>query len=73
MTQTLPLAFGLPGGMEWVIIGLVALLIFGNRLPKVARYFGQAMHEFKSGLNGAIDDKNDKEAKDAGGKSDDQA
>ena len=29
-----PLAFmGLPGGTEWIVIGLIALLIFGRRLP----------------------------------------
>lgn len=44
--------FGLPGGMEWVVIGLVALLLFGKRLPGVARSLGQAFHEFKAGLAG---------------------
>lgn len=44
--------FGLPGGMEYVVIGLIALLLFGNRLPGVARSLGQAFHEFKAGLAG---------------------
>lgn len=49
----LPLAFaGMPGGMEWVVIGLVALLLFGKRLPGVARALGQSLSEFKSGLSG---------------------
>lgn len=56
MTELLPLAFGLPGGTEWVVIGLVALLLFGKRLPGVARSLGQAMHEFKSGLSGKLDE-----------------
>lgn len=42
--------FSMPGTLEWVVIGLVALLFFGKRLPGVARSLGQAFHEFKSGL-----------------------
>lgn len=62
MSQALPLAFiSMPGGLEWVIIGLVALLLFGKRLPGVAKSLGQAMHEFKSGLAGNLDDENEKE------------
>jgi sec-independent protein translocase protein TatA len=58
MEQSLPLAFiSMPGGIEWVIIGLVALLLFGKRLPGVAKSLGQAMHEFKSGLGGAPEEK----------------
>ncbi len=56
MTNALPLAFfSMPGGYEWLIIGLVALLLFGKRLPGVAKSLGQAMHEFKSGLSSGID------------------
>lgn len=63
MSHSLPLAFiSMPGGIEWVIIGLVALLLFGKRLPGVAKSLGQALHEFKAGLGGkADDDKDDKE------------
>jgi len=65
MTQSIPLAFfSMPGGYEWLIIGLVALLLFGKRLPGVAKSLGQAMHEFKSGLAGAADADADKEKKD---------
>jgi Sec-independent protein secretion pathway components len=61
MPESLPLAFfSMPGGLEWVVIGLVALLLFGKRLPGVAKSLGQALHEFKSGLNGAGDDKSKK-------------
>lgn len=51
--NSLPVAFAsMPGGLEWVVIGLVALLLFGKRLPGIARSLGQAMTEFKSGLAG---------------------
>ncbi len=56
MAHTLPLAFiSMPGGLEWIVVGVVALLLFGKRLPGVAKSLGQAMHEFRSGLNGAVE------------------
>ncbi|MDH3583867.1 MAG: twin-arginine translocase TatA/TatE family subunit [Phycisphaerae bacterium] len=45
--------FGLPGGWEWMVILAVALLIFGKRLPGIARSFGQSIVEFKKGLRAA--------------------
>lgn len=57
MTGILPLAFfSMPGGMEWVVIGLIALLLFGKRLPGVAKSLGQALHEFRTGLAGKVDE-----------------
>ncbi len=50
--MSMPLAFGIPGGYELVIVGFVALLIFGNRLPGVMRSLGQGVVEFKKGING---------------------
>ena len=39
----------MPGGMEWVIIGVAVLLLFGaKKLPQVARGMGKAMGEFKN-------------------------
>ncbi|MCD8138449.1 MAG: twin-arginine translocase TatA/TatE family subunit [Planctomycetaceae bacterium] len=62
MHSLLPLAFfSMPGGYEWLIIGLIALLLFGKRLPGVAKSLGQAMHEFKSGLSGAASAEDEKE------------
>ncbi len=69
MQQSLPLAFiSMPGGIEWVIIGLVALLLFGKRLPGVAKSLGQAMHEFKSGLSGAASESSEEKKEDGNGK-----
>lgn len=60
MHNALPLAFfSMPGGLEWVVIGLVALLVFGKRLPGVARSLGQALHEFKNGFSGLGEEKGD--------------
>ena len=46
---------GLPGGVEWLIILVVALLIFGSRLPSVMRSMGRSINEFKRGLNESTD------------------
>ena len=42
------MVFGLPGGSEWVILAIVALLIFGGaRLANVGKNAGRAIREFK--------------------------
>ena len=43
------------GEFQWVIIALVVLLLFGNRLPSVMRSMGEGVSEFKKGIAG-IDD-----------------
>lgn len=52
------LAFGMPGTTELIIIAVVALLIFGRRLPDVARSVGKSIVEFKKGIREAKDDIN---------------
>nr|WP_321112689.1 twin-arginine translocase TatA/TatE family subunit [Halorussus salinisoli] len=40
----------MPGGMEMMVILLIAVLLFGaNKIPKLARSTGEAMGEFKKG------------------------
>jgi sec-independent protein translocase protein TatA len=51
MASTLVPLFGpVPGGIEFVVILLIAVLLFGaNKIPKLARSTGQAMGEFQKG------------------------
>jgi sec-independent protein translocase protein TatA len=49
-------AFGMPGPTELIVIGGIALLIFGNRLPSVMRSLGKSVTEFKKGVEGVEDD-----------------
>ena len=44
------LASMLPGGAEWIIILIVALLLFGPRLPSVMHSLGKSLSEFKKGM-----------------------
>lgn len=45
------LAFGMPVGVEWIIILVVALLLFGSRLPKIMRGMGSSVREFREGMD----------------------
>ena len=44
--------FGM-GPTEMIVIGLIALLFFGKRLPEVGRGLGKSISEFKKGLKEA--------------------
>ena len=68
------MAFGtFPGGWEFLVVLVIALLIFGRRLPEIARNMGKSMSEFKKGIREAQDTKDEiitdvtNEAKDAAG------
>jgi len=56
------------GWQELLVIGVVAVLIFGRRLPEVGRSLGQGLVEFKKGLKGVKEDVDDAtaDAKDIG-------
>jgi len=74
------IAAWMPQGGEWLVILLVALLLFGKRLPEIARSIGKSLTEFKKGINEAKETKDElvddvrkttddikKQAKDAAG------
>ena len=60
-----PLAFFNLGAPEVIVILIVALLLFGHRLPQVARAAGRSVVEFKRGLRDVEDEveKNEKSEK----------
>ena len=41
-----------PGPMEIIILGMVVLLLFGNRLPSVMRSLGVGITELNKGIKG---------------------
>ncbi|HID77941.1 MAG TPA: twin-arginine translocase TatA/TatE family subunit [Planctomycetaceae bacterium] len=42
--------------MEMLIIGIIAVLLFGKRLPEVGRSLGKGLLEFKRGLRDIEDE-----------------
>ncbi len=45
------LLFGMPGGMEWVLIALAVLIFFGaKKIPEFARGVGRGIREFKDAV-----------------------
>ena len=56
MSMTILAFIGSAGPMEMAIIGIIALLLFGKRLPEVARSMGKGIVEFKKGIQGVEDD-----------------
>ena len=56
MTSILAFGIGAPGLPEMIIFGTIALLLFGKRLPEVARSLGKGIVEFKKGVRGIEDE-----------------
>ena len=58
------------GPQELMVIGLIVLLIFGGaKLPQLGSGLGQAIRNFKDGVNETKEDKKLEETKDAETKS----
>lgn len=49
-------AFLTPGPAQVIIVAMVVLLLFGNRLPSVMRSLGEGITEFKKGIKGGETD-----------------
>lgn len=45
------LLLGMPGAMEWVVIGLFVLVFFGaKKIPEFAKGLGKGIREFKDAV-----------------------
>ena len=53
------LAFGMLSHWELIVVLVVLLLLFGRRLPEIARSMGKSLTEFKKGIHEAEETKDE--------------
>jgi sec-independent protein translocase protein TatA len=53
MTDSLHILAFMMGPFEWGVVLVVAVLIFGRRLPEIAKGVGKSLTEFKKGVKEA--------------------
>jgi sec-independent protein translocase protein TatA len=53
------LAFGMFSHWELLVVLVVLLLLFGRRLPEIARSMGKSLTEFKKGIHEAEETKDE--------------
>jgi sec-independent protein translocase protein TatA len=51
------------GPVEWVIILVIMLILFGRRLPEVGKSIGKGIVEFRKGIKGIEDEIEDGSSK----------
>lgn len=42
----------MPGGWEWIVIGIIVFIIFGKKLPNTMKSLGKTFANFRQGLKG---------------------
>lgn len=42
----------MPGGWEWIVIGIVVFIVFGKKLPNAMKSLGKSFANFRQGLKG---------------------
>jgi len=68
LDTTMPITLAFIGGfgpLEWGVLALVGLLLFGRRLPEVGRGLGKSIVEFRKGIQGIEDEIEDASKKSA--------
>ena len=52
-----------PGWTQLIVVLLIGLLFFGNRLPSTMRSLGKSINEFKKGMKESEDEEDDEQDK----------
>ncbi|OOP56091.1 MAG: hypothetical protein AYP45_11070 [Candidatus Brocadia carolinensis] len=42
----------MPGGWEWIVIGIIVFIVFGKRLPSMMKTVGKSFANFQQGFKG---------------------